>query len=1224
MTIRDIKQFIDASNTAKIEPEKLAHEISHLVNNGTITSEQIESTIDEFDYLSEAQRQQLLQLLNNILDDNNEKTVLLSSEVRDDEGDNNDDKTYIKPSTIDDEDDKTRINAPLTDKDDKTRLVTTEATAPDDDKTRLVSDNDLDRTVVSHETDLEKTAVTPQTNNTAPSINTSQSSQPLQTGSIINNRFELMELLGRGGMGSVFKARDKRKEEANDSNPYVAIKFLNEDFKQHPQSLISLQRECKKSQELAHPNIITVHDFDRDGDTVYMTMELMDGEPLDELLARYKNIGLEHELALNILKDVSLALAYAHEKGLVHSDFKPGNVFVTKDGRAKVLDFGIARAVKHSGETSTGDSTVFDAGELGGLTPAYASCEMLEGEVPAPADDIYAVGCVAYQLFTGTHPFNKLPANQARDKKLTPSPLKQLERKQAQALLNTLKFDRTQRTETAQVFVDEFFEKKQASKGLKFSLAIAALLLIGVGVKLFLDFQSQQAVIQLISTVNQGDATTVANSISQINQLNQSAKETVLLEVRDRVIDFYSNQALPLVNQNMGKYDYPQALDVLSSAKSLYPDSAKIQDLIDQLQSRKNQLLNTLANQINEYVNKGSLHTKTTTDDINEVFELIRVIDPQSKLLNDQRLQLAYSREIKKTLNDNKLKTALLLIENGLSLFPASKELTHLQTLYENQKVQASEDKKLAELQEKLKKAGTKISDVTRQKAIKRHKEKLGLLIDSPFDHDNWINNLHSEIVSLKTFLNRKDSEADKLISQASKLIVDRAKSERRDGNLVTARRLLNTAKKLAPNNATLQRESRALAVAERKSSNEQASLERSEKIKALKQTLLTQAKANDVKAAKTSLEKLQQLDPKNTFIQEQGPKAIGDAYMRLADGLSKRDNFSQALALIEAGLTVTPHYNLLNTAKERYAAEIALIELTESFAALDLNDEKTIEKKLAQLKRGFPQNIDQIRKTLSSQLLNSIKAAAENDQAAAKIFAETAQALFPENSEIMALTKRSSKFQAAGGQACKNSYAGHGKRTRATCYDILKNGRKAPLLIVVPGVTASDKPFAISKYEISVSDFNEYCNNDKACTSKSNNGEKTPAVNMNIDTVNNYLQWLSNETKNRYRLPTVTEWQHAANAAGKQPIKDFNCRLMLGNKQIKGLHLVNVQSGKQNDWGLKNYIGNAQEFAMENGKIYANGGAYTDSFSKCDINLQRRHNGSADDITGFRVVKEL
>ncbi|MCW8126049.1 bifunctional serine/threonine-protein kinase/formylglycine-generating enzyme family protein [Microbulbifer halophilus] len=278
------------------------------------------------------------------------------------------------------------------------------------------------------------------------------------TKTVIKGRFELDKLLGVGGMGAVYKALDRRKLEASDSEPYVAIKLLNDDFQQHPDAFISLQREARKSQTLAHPNIVTVYDFDREDDRVFMTMEFLEGSPLDKLLREHADVGLEFDQACSVLHDISQALIYAHSHQIVHSDFKPGNIFVTRKKGAKVFDFGIARAVSEgSVASSAGEKTLFDAGTLGALTPAYASYEMLKGGEPAPSDDVYALACVAYELFSGRHPFGKQPADRAAERKLKPARIRSLSRRQWRALESALAIHREDRTPTVDKFVQKFF-----------------------------------------------------------------------------------------------------------------------------------------------------------------------------------------------------------------------------------------------------------------------------------------------------------------------------------------------------------------------------------------------------------------------------------------------------------------------------------------------------------------------------------------------------------------------------------------------------------------------------------------------------------------------------------------------------------------------------------------------------------------------------------------------
>ncbi|MGN6317129.1 protein kinase domain-containing protein [Trinickia sp.] len=271
-------------------------------------------------------------------------------------------------------------------------------------------------------------------------------------GDTLNGRFVLEACLGVGGMGTVYKALDLRKLEAADRMPYIAIKVLNVQFRGQPTSLIALQREARKAQTLAHRNIVTVYDFDRDGPIVYITMEYLSGGPLSALLREPGFAGMPYDKALPIIAGMGRALAYAHERGFVHCDFKPANVFLTDSGEVKVIDFGIARALTRPDEEA--DLTVFDPATLGGITPAYASPEMFEHRQPDPSDDVYAMACVTYELLTGRHPFNRMSSIEARAARKQPERPSGLNRRQWKALSEALSLDRATRTANLERFMD--------------------------------------------------------------------------------------------------------------------------------------------------------------------------------------------------------------------------------------------------------------------------------------------------------------------------------------------------------------------------------------------------------------------------------------------------------------------------------------------------------------------------------------------------------------------------------------------------------------------------------------------------------------------------------------------------------------------------------------------------------------------------------------------------
>jgi len=304
---------------------------------------------------------------------------------------------------------------------------------------------------------------------------------PPAEGDVLNRRFVLEEAIGRGGMGIVYRARDLRKEEAMDRDPHVAVKVLNADLQDHPDAFIALQRECKRAQRLAHPNIATVYDFDRDGPTVYMTMELLHGESFEQLLKRLGSRGLPPEQAFPLITGMGSGLAHAHAHGIVHSDFKPANAFIAKDGRVRVLDFGIARALSLPGETAQ-DKTLFNP-KWDAMTPAYASCEMFHRAPPDPRDDIYALACVSYELLAGRHPFEKLPADRAREEERVPARVVSLDKRQNQALARALAFDRERRTATVEQFLADLTANGSSSRRSVAGWAVAlALALAAVAV----------------------------------------------------------------------------------------------------------------------------------------------------------------------------------------------------------------------------------------------------------------------------------------------------------------------------------------------------------------------------------------------------------------------------------------------------------------------------------------------------------------------------------------------------------------------------------------------------------------------------------------------------------------------------------------------------------------------------------------------------------------------
>jgi serine/threonine protein kinase len=272
-------------------------------------------------------------------------------------------------------------------------------------------------------------------------------------GMVLQGHYQLERLIGQGAMGQVWRARDLLSEEAGEREASVAVKLFVSDFARDPNALALMQRETSRAQKLAHPNIVNVHVFDRDERTgvLFMVMELVDGEPLDQLL-RESGRGLGRKQGVPLIQGIADGLAYAHSQGIVHCDLKPGNVLVTRSGVAKILDFGIAQAVQLADAEAPGQEASVEEPLLSGYTAAYASLQALSGEPAHPADDVFALGLVAYEIIDGRHPFQREPADIARKDGLRPTRLTQLRGYEWRALSRALEFERPQRWQSAAQF----------------------------------------------------------------------------------------------------------------------------------------------------------------------------------------------------------------------------------------------------------------------------------------------------------------------------------------------------------------------------------------------------------------------------------------------------------------------------------------------------------------------------------------------------------------------------------------------------------------------------------------------------------------------------------------------------------------------------------------------------------------------------------------------------
>jgi serine/threonine protein kinase/HAMP domain-containing protein len=232
-------------------------------------------------------------------------------------------------------------------------------------------------------------------------------SQPLAPGTVLGQRYEILGVLGSGGMGIVYKAFDRQIDEI------VALKMLRPEILQDTEQLERLKGELKMARRITHPNVLRTHDFDVVDGMACISMEYVHGITLRRLLQQSGRVP--YTAGLHLARQLCAGLAAAHAEGVIHRDIKPENLILQQNGDVKLTDFGLARPLRRTGKAHTRPGHVVG-------TPHYMSPELLREQEPGTRSDLYAVGIVLYEMFTGVLPFNGQTVSEILAKQLDEMP----------------------------------------------------------------------------------------------------------------------------------------------------------------------------------------------------------------------------------------------------------------------------------------------------------------------------------------------------------------------------------------------------------------------------------------------------------------------------------------------------------------------------------------------------------------------------------------------------------------------------------------------------------------------------------------------------------------------------------------------------------------------------------------------------------------------------------
>lgn len=449
-------------------------------------------------------------------------------------------------------------------------------------------------------------------------------------GKKVSDRYLVEELIGQGGMCYIYRARDLFLESASRPEVFVAIKVLLEEFSHSEEAISLLKDETTKTQQLSHPNIVKVYSAGSDNGLHYVTMELVEGETLEQIIKRNKPSGMVFKKASVILDQLADALIYAHSRGVIHNDLKPSNIIFDSNGSLKVLDFGIA---KHKTiEDAYAVNSESSLGTVGGYTPTYASPEQLKGAAASVKDDVFSYACIALELLSSKHPYNRVAADtlpkDTSAKRPSNCPL------WLWGTLNkAISLDAAKRTDSLKPVLDKLQSNFKPAIALAASTVVLALLAGQYYLsntnnikQLEAKLDNAKAINQQVETWMSWDGPEILNKLAEIPPQYEVLKQGLLRSNQANILQSFNYRANQ-INTSANKFkDFDETINVYSKALEYYPDSEKLSVQLESILRERQSIISDITSRIDLLLEQ-SRYSELDNNSIPQLINDLSVVD---------------------------------------------------------------------------------------------------------------------------------------------------------------------------------------------------------------------------------------------------------------------------------------------------------------------------------------------------------------------------------------------------------------------------------------------------------------------------------------------------------------------------------------------------------------------------------------------------------------------